>query len=401
MISLDEALERIFAYADPLPPESLPLKHASGRILATSVTARTSQPPFDASAMDGYAVRGADISPGVSLDMIGAAQAGAGFDGEIGPGQCIRIFTGAPLPPGADTVVMQEKTAPRGTKIMFVDGAQPGENVRKRGHDFMLGDEVLRAGEFLTPGAIALAAAANNAELGVYRKPRVAILATGDELVEPGLQLSDDQIIASNTFALSALLQPFAHAVFDLGIAADTEADLRTKLSLAFNSDTDVIITTGGASVGDHDLVQPVLKSLGVEIDFWKIAMRPGKPLMFGIKGRKLVFGLPGNPVSAMVTATTVVLPALRALAGSRAPLGPRLRLPLAVPLEANGPRRHFIRANISVKGDGISAVRPISETDSAHLSSFARANALIVHPEDSPALPVGHIVEIIPLRAQ
>ncbi len=401
MISLDEALERIFAYADPLGVESLPLKYAAGRTLAASVTARTSQPPFDASAMDGYAVRGIEIKPGVTLDMIGTSQAGNGFDGEIGPGQCVRIFTGAPLPAGADTVVMQEKTAPRGTKIMFVDAVEPGKSVRKRGNDFELDAEILRAGEFLTPSAIALAAAANNAELSVYRKPQLAILATGDELVEPGLQLSVDQIIASNTFALSALLAPFANAVFDLGIAADTEADLRTKLGLAFDSDADVIITTGGASVGDHDLVQPVLKSLGVEIDFWKIAMRPGKPLMFGKKGNKLGFGLPGNPVSALVTATTVVLPALRALGGSRSPLGPRLRLPLATPLEANGPRRHFIRANITVKGEGISAVRPISESDSAHLSSFARANALIVHPEDAPAQPVGHIVEVIPLRAQ
>ncbi len=400
MISLDEALERVLAYAEPLGAVHMPLEQAAGHILAAPVAARTSQPPFNASAMDGYAVRGEDVKPGVTLEMIGTSQAGAGFDGRISQGECVRIFTGAPLPEGADTVVMQEKTAPRGTKVMFVEPVEPGYHVRSKGQDFEEGQDVLRAGEPLTPAAIALAAAANNAELAVYRKPNLGILATGNELVEPGLQLSPDQIIASNSVALSTLLAPQAAAVRDFGIAMDDEESLRTKLEEAFSSDADVIITTGGASVGDHDLVQPVLKSLGVEIDFWKIAMRPGKPLMFGKIGNKLVFGLPGNPVSAMVTATTVVTPALRALGGSRSPLGPRLRLPLASALPANGPRRHFVRGVIAAREGGISAVRPIRETDSAHLSSLAQANALIVHREDAEEMPAGEIVDVIPLRA-
>lgn len=401
MISLDEALERIFAFANPLAAEQCAIDAAFGRILAKPVKAKTSQPPFNASAMDGYAVRHKDIVAGVTLDMVGASQAGAGFNSKLGPGQCTRIFTGAPMPAGADSVVMQEKVTAQRNMVTFIEPVKLGQSVRKLGNDFVKGDTLLHPGDVLTPAAIALAASANNAKLSVHRLPEIALLATGDELVPPGSTLAPDQIVASNSVALSALFAPYCSTVQNMGIATDDEADLRSRLEIAFDSDADVVITTGGASVGDHDIVQPVLKSIGVEIDFWKIAMRPGKPLMFGKKGNTLVFGLPGNPVSAMITATTVVLPALRALAGSRAALGPRLRLPLAAPLAANGPRRHFIRGTIVAKDNGVSAVRPLTETDSAHLSSLAQANALIVHYEDAPEQPVGNIAEIIPLLPQ
>lgn len=396
MISLDEALARILAHAAPLNSEILPLAKALGRTLAAPIAAKTNQPPFTASAMDGYAVRAKDVDAGTTLEMVGTSQAGSGMDTEIGPGQCARIFTGAPVPSGADAVIMQEKTTADGASIVFEAPVEVGNNIRTKGRDFALDQEVLAIGDQLTPAAIALAASAGAGDISTHRLPHIAVLATGDELVPPGVALGPGQITASNSIALSALFAPFANLVDDLGIASDDEADLSARLKAALESDADVIITTGGASVGDHDIVQPVLKSLGVEIDFWKIAMRPGKPLMFGKKGDTLVFGLPGNPVSAMVTAITVVLPALRALAG--APQLPAMRLPLAAPLAANGARRHFIRGIISVKGDGISAVRPLLETDSAHLSSLTKANALIIHREDAPAQPTGEIVDIIPI---
>lgn len=398
MISLDEALERILTFADPLASETLDLKNAANRFAAAPITAKLSQPPFDASAMDGYAVRGEEAKAGTTLEMIGTSKAGEGFQGEVGPGECVRIFTGAPVPEGADTIVMQEKTAPRGTKIMFIEDCVPGQSIRKLGNDFTKGDTVLNSGDRLTPAAIALAAAANNAQIDVYRQPKIALLATGDELVAPGKDLGDHQIVASNSSALCALMSPLASKVEDLGIVPDNVNHLTAVLQTALDGDTDIIVTTGGASVGDHDIVQPVLKSLGVEMDFWRIAMRPGKPLMFGKKGSKLVFGLPGNPVSALVTATIVVLPALRALSGSPDPMGQNLSLPLGAPLPQNGPRRHFIRANVQTKDNGISAVYPIAQTDSAHLSSIAAANALIVHKENAEAMKAGDLVEIIPI---
>lgn len=398
MISLDEALERIFTFADPLGTETLDINAAVNRTLAKPVVAQHSQPPFDASAMDGYAVRGEEVNAGATLQMVGTSKAGEGFNGEVETGQCARIFTGAPMPEGADTVVMQEKTAPRKNNIMFTEDVQLGQNVRKLGNDFKKGEAVLSTGDHLHPGAIALAAAANNATLEVYKQPKITLLATGDELVPPGGELGPDQIVASNSISLSALIGPNTRKIEDLGVIPDDVEHITAVLRTAIEGDSDVIVTSGGASVGDHDHIQSVLKSLGVEMDFWRIAMRPGKPLMFGKVGEKLIFGLPGNPVSAMVTATVVLLPALRALAGSNAPHGARYRLPLGGPLPENGPRRHFMRANIRTKDDGITAAYPVLQTDSAHLSSLARSNALIVHMEGSDALNAGDLIETIPL---
>jgi len=398
LISLDKALETILEASSPLGVERVDLENASGRILAKPIKAKITQPPFNASAMDGYAVRAQDVAPGTSLVQVGDSQAGAGFEGKIGAGECTRIFTGAPVPKGADAVVMQEQTESDGNSITFEKAALEGQSIRSRGNDFARGDVLLIPGNALSPAAIALAAASNNPKLSVFRRPKIALLGTGDELVAPGSKVAPNKIVASNSYGLSALFAPHTAACIDHGIASDDKAELEKHLAQLLDSDADVVVTTGGASVGDHDYVQEVLKSLGVEIDFWKIAMRPGKPLMFGHKGKTLVFGLPGNPVSAMVTATVAVLPALRALSGSLEPLGDRFRLPLSAPLAANGPRRHFVRSIISAKQDGISAVRPIVETDSAHLSSLAKSNALIVHYEDAPEQPVGQIVDVIPL---
>lgn len=398
MLSLDDALARIFNLCQSLGDEQIPLNEALGRCLAAPVSAQVTQPPFNASAMDGYALQATDANDGQTLKMLGAAQAGLGFDGSISSGECTRIFTGAPLPAGADTVIMQENVTAKDTQITINQGADKGTNVRKAGQDFSKGDSLIANGTVLTPAHIALAAAANVASVHVSKQPKIAILASGDELVPLGTSPGPDQIIASNSLALKALLSPFAQSITDLGIAPDDEADLTKCLADALDGGFDVLITSGGASVGDHDLIQPVLKSLGVEIDFWKIAMRPGKPLMAGKRDNCLVFGLPGNPVSAMVTAQVVIVPAMRKLRGENKPLGTPLMLPLAEALPANGPRRHFMRGKFLSKNDGQTAVAPIPMTDSAHLSSLASADVLIVVPENSAAKLTGTTVTCIPI---
>jgi molybdopterin molybdotransferase len=397
MISVDEALARIFAAVRAPEAETVPLAEAAGRVLAGPLTAAHSQPPFDASAMDGYAVRATDVVPGRSLRMIGTAQAGQRFSGMMGPGQCVRIFTGAPLPIGADTVIMQEDATANGAEIGFAAAPKPGQSVRHRGSVFAEGEALLPAGTLLTPARVALAATANRSRLSVARRPRVALLATGDELVPPGTSLGPDQIVASNSYGLAPLLGPAAAEIADLGIVPDDLERLTAKLRQVFATGIDVLVTTGGASVGDRDYVQDALAALGVELDFWKIAMRPGKPLMFGVNGKTLIFGLPGNPVSAMVTGAVVVLPALRQWAGQAEPLGLRLRLPLAAPLPANGGRRHFIRARLEPAPGGTRAM-PFAETDSSHVALLAAADGLIVQPENDPGLPAGAAVDFIPL---
>lgn len=398
MLTVDQALDRILAQATPIGARTVPLAQAAGRVLAMPVTAGTSQPPFDASAMDGYAVRADDVRAGSILELVGTSQAGAGYEGDIQPGQCVRIFTGAPVPTGADAVVMQEQVNAKGKAIAFTESARHGQSVRTRGRDFMEGDEVLAAHARLGPAAVSLIAAANRTEVSVFKRPQLALLATGDKLVAPGSTLGPGQIVGSNSYGLAALFDPVTGAITDLGVASDDEEALRTKLKAALDSDIDVLVTTGGASVGDHDLVQPVLESLGVEIDFWKIAMRPGKPLMFGTKGHKLVFGLPGNPVSALVTAIVVVMPALRKLAGYAEPRWPVMRLPLGAPLPANGPRRHFRRGRTTTGESGVTTVIPSEEIDSAHLSSMAKADCLIIQYENDGEREAGQNVEVIPL---
>jgi molybdopterin molybdotransferase len=399
MISVDEALERIFAVIPDLGSETVPLAKAHGRVLAVPLIAAHTQPPFDSSAMDGYAVHADDVTPGRSLWLAGASQAGQRFVGMMDRGQCVRIFTGAPLPIGADAVIVQEEATVSGAMVSFAKQASPGQSIRRRGNDFIEGQELLPAGTLLRPAALNLAAAANRPQLPVTRRPLLALLATGDELVAPGEQLGPDQIVASNSVGLLPTLEPYAGAIVDLGIVGDDPKLLDAALLRAFDSGVEVVVTTGGASVGDRDYMHDVLIDLGVELDFWKIAMRPGKPLMFGTRGKTLIFGLPGNPVSAMVTATVILLPALRAICRYPNPLGTRYMVPLAASLPPNGSRRHFLRGMLSLDPLGFQQVTPIAETDSAHLSSFARADVLIVQPENDPGLPTGAPVEVILLE--
>ncbi|ODT72979.1 MAG: hypothetical protein ABS75_01850 [Pelagibacterium sp. SCN 63-23] len=397
LLPVDQALSAILGRVPAVAPEDVPLDSALGRVLAAPLIARHDQPPFDASAMDGYAMRASDVGEGTALRVIGMSQAGAGFSGIIGTGEAVRIFTGAPLPAGADTVIMQEQAERDGDLVRFTAPARLGHSVRPRGNDFATGDVLIRAGSRLTPMQIAVAAAANYSSLNVARRPRIGLVATGDELVLPGTALGPDQIVASNSFGLAAMLAPYAGSVTDHGIIADDRNILRQRLAAAFEDGPDMLITTGGASVGEHDLVQDVLKELGVTLDFWRINMRPGKPLMFGTCGKTLVFGLPGNPVSAMVTAIAFIKPALRAWLGYPEPA--HWRLPLAEPTPPNSARRHFMRARLLHTSSGPELL-PISQTDSGHTSSLAYADMLIVQPENDPGQNAGTLVEALPIDA-
>lgn len=397
LLPVDEALNRILARVPEVVGESVGLGDAAGRVLAAPVIATHDQPPFNASAMDGYAMRAADVAEGVWLKVIGMSQAGAGFSGAVGAGEAVRIFTGAPVPEGADTVIMQEEAERNGDLVHFTAPARLGHSVRPRGYDFAVGRTVLERGMRLGPFQLAVAAAANAGVVSVAKRPKVALLATGDELVLPGAVLGPDQIVASNSVGLAASLAPFAESATDFGIARDSREELDAVLERIFASEPDVVVTTGGASVGEHDLVQAALVDHGVTLDFWRINMRPGKPLMFGTRGKTLVFGLPGNPVSAMVTAEIFLKPALRHWLGL-AEVEP-LRLPLLGPTPPNTARRHFMRARIIVR-NGVTGLLPISETDSGHTSSLAAADALIVQPENDPGQTAGTVVSALPIGA-
>lgn len=397
MLAIEDALERIYAQIRPLGSESVPLARANRRVLAEPIVARHNQPPFDSSAMDGYAVRAAEIVPGASQKVAGTAQAGQRFVGMMERGQCVRIFTGAPMPIGADSVVMQEETEVNGNHVRFLEPVRHGQSVRRQGNDFRRGEELLPAGALMTPSRVSLAAASNTPELLVNKRPKIAILSSGDELVQPGSTLGNDQIVSSNNFGLAALLGPHAEKVIDLGIVRDDPKRIEEALLGAFDYGIDVLVTSGGASVGDRDYMQDVLRDLGVVMDFWKLRMRPGKPLMFGVRGRTLIFGLPGNPVSAMATAHVVVKPTLRRMAGIDAADWPRFTVPLTGDLPPNGPRRHYLRGKLVRNDLGLLEVDPIAETDSGHISSLAQSDCFIVQPENDPGRRTGSFIEVIP----
>lgn len=389
MIALEEAQRRLLALAKPVPAETIPLHAAAGRYAAADILAQRTQPVRDLSAMDGYAVRFAD-GPG-PWRLIGQSAAGAAFSGALGPGDTVRIFTGAPLPQGADTVIMQEDMRAEGDIIRLAAPLDlvAGRHVRKAGEDFAAGDLLVSAGEQLTPARIALAAMGGHGSVSVRRPIRVAILSTGDELVPLGAPVRDDQIPASNSVMLHALLSAPAGITTDHGIVRDDLATLTAVF--ASLADADIILSTGGASVGDHDHVKPALEAAGAQIDFWKIAMRPGKPLMAGQLGKALVLGLPGNPVSAFVTAILFAQPLIAALSGAPEPLPQRHKAILGSALPAVTNRTDHIRAILT---DG--QATPIGMNDSAALRALARANALIVRPADSPAAQAGDEVDII-----
>lgn len=397
-LTVEAALERIAGDATALPDvETVPLLAAAGRVLAADALARFAQPPFNSSAMDGYAVRAADLSAiPARLRIIGESAAGHGFRGPVGSGEAVRIFTGAPIPEGADAIVIQEDTSREGHTVVVRDGTIDPEFVRPVGGDFTAGATGLRAGRRLTPRDITLAAAMGHACLTVRRKPIVAILATGDELVLPGEIPSLDQIVCSNTFGIAAMVAAAGGEPRLLGIARDSPESLGEHVSLG--RDADILVTAGGASVGDHDLVSPVLQARGMTLDFWKIAMRPGKPLMFGRLDRQRVLGLPGNPVSSLICARLFLIPLLRALQGLPRESGHPMTGITAVPLPANGPRTHYMRATSCRDHDGHLRVTPVRSQDSSLLTPLAAADCLIVRPIKAPPLPSGAQVPLLAL---
>ncbi|MBX9926122.1 MAG: molybdopterin molybdotransferase MoeA [Hyphomicrobiaceae bacterium] len=404
-MTVEEALAHILDGVTPLSAEDVPLDAAHGRTLAADVVARLTQPPFAASAMDGYAVRAADVARlPARLTVIGEAAAGRSFSGpEVGAGEAVRIFTGAPIPAGTDAIVIQENTRPASTpSVIEVHAGRPeAEHIRPMGGDFKASETLLASGRILDARALILASASGHATLAVRRRPVVAIIPTGDELVQPGTTPGPDQIISSNPVGLAAMLRAFGAETICPGIARD-HLDHVVEMMRAV-AHADIVLTTGGASVGDHDLVRPALAELGVSLDFWKLAMRPGKPMLFGrVPGARSparsYLGLPGNPVSAMVTARLFAVPLINALLGrDPAPLA-AMDVPLARPLEKNGPRQHYMRAVLRTDAAGSSLVAALPNQDSSLLSPLALANALIVRPINAPSAPVGTPVPVIRL---
>ena len=399
LLPVDEALDRLLSRAERLDPENVPVADAAGRVLAAPIEARRTQPPFPASAMDGYAVRGEDIaSLPAFLDVIGEAPAGRPFTGSLGKGQAVRIFTGAPMPDGADTVLLQEDARPAGTdRVEATEATETGRHVRAAGLDFQAGDVLLSAGRVLDPAALAVAAAANHASVPVVRMPRVAIIATGDELVAPGTEPAPGQIVASNNLAGAAIARAAGADVLDLGIVPDDRSRIAEAVETARALGADIVITLGGASVGDHDLVREVLTGLGMQLQFWKIAMRPGKPLMVGHLGSAHVLGLPGNPVSSLVCAHLFLRPLVARLAGRN--YSPDIRPALlGSGLKANDQRRDYIRARAFPGSAGLVAT-PFELQDSSMLRTLAQANALIIREPFAPASAQGTPCRVFMLR--
>ena len=390
MITVSQALENLFDLADEMPVEHVPLLEANGRVLAETVASQRTQPPFAASSMDGYALKAVEADLHAQFKVVGEAAAGHGWAGTVGAGQAVRIFTGAPVPEGADKVIIQEDVTRSGDLITITDDPGPKDNIRPAGIDFAEGD-TLDAPRILAPADIALLASMNVPHVPVRRAPVVALIATGDELVMPGEDPGPDQIIASNTFGLAAMLRRLGAVPRLLPIARDSAASLTTVFSLAQGAD--LIVTIGGASVGDHDLVGHVAGELGMERSFYKVAMRPGKPLMAGrLHGTPMV-GLPGNPVSAMVCGTVFLTPMIRAMQGLGQVPAPRHQMPLSAPLTANGPREHYMRGRAR---NG--AVEDAGLQDSSLLSVLANANALIVRPPNDPPRDAGDLVDVVDL---
>ena len=391
MISVEQALDIAFELARPLDTETIDLASGADRVLARAAHAGHDQPPFDASAMDGYAARAADCVPGARLQVVGEVAAGGGFQGRIGTGQAVRIFTGAPLPKGADRVIIQEDVTTGNDTITLAQAPDPNTYIRHKGSDFAKGtrfDPPCRLG----PAQLALLATMNVARITVTRKPDVAIIATGDELVELGSRLQPGQIVSSNSIALAQIVRSEGSNPRILPIARDNEASLRAAFELARGAD--LIVTTGGASVGDYDLVGPVARELGLQTGFYKVAMRPGKPLMAGRMGDTMLLGLPGNPVSTQVCAHVFLRPVLRKMTGLPAAALPTLRGTLASALGPNGPRAHYMRAVIGTDG----RLTPAASQDSAMTAIMAGASALIVRPAHDPARPKASPVAYLPL---
>src|SRR5262245_21532599 len=394
-----EALARVLADTEPLPAESIPLAVAHGRVLAADVAALRTQPPADVSAMDGYAVRSADVAKTpVKLKLVGEVAAGHPFRGTVGMGEAARIFTGGVLPPGADTIVIQENTVRNGDTVLVSTAAGKGKHVRVEGLDFRRGAVLLATGHRLTDRDLALAAAMNHPTVLVHRCPKVALLATGDELVMPGGTPGFGQIVYSNGYATMALVRREGCDVVDLGIVPDRLAESAAGVRRARDIGADILVTSGGASVGDYDLVREALAAEGLVLSFWKVALRPGRPMMHGRLGSMHVLGLPGNPVSAYVCAVLFLLPLIRRLAGRSdvAPAPETARLGRDLP--ANDERADYLRAVLTTGSDGIPVATPAPVQDSSMLMPLARADCLLVREPFAPAAKTGERCSIIRL---
>lgn len=398
MIPVAEALARVTAGVRPVAAEQVALVDALGRVLAEDVAARLTHPPAAVSSMDGYAVRAVDVATvPAKLALIGESAAGAGFKGKVGARECVRIFTGAPLPDGADAVVIQEDAQADGATVTMNESAKPGAWVRPVGLDFKAGQVLLKAGRVLSARDIGLAAAMNVPWLRVRRRPRVAIIATGDEVVMPGDPVGPDQIVSSNSVALAAYVKALGGEPINLGIARDTAESL--KALVAGVKGADLLVTSGGASVGDYDLIRSVLGEEGLDINFYKIAMRPGKPLIFGRLGETPMLGLPGNPVSAGVCSVIFLKPAMEVMLGIDRRDSPAPTALLGRDLGANDKREDYLRATLSADSDGQLVATPFDKQDSSMMAFLAQADCLVVRPPFAPPAKKGERVRIVPLR--
>ena len=396
-LSVDDALQAILAAVKtPVAVEEARLSLCFGRTLAQDVFARRSQPPKPLSAMDGYALRAADRSP---LRVIGESSAGRGFDGICGAGEAVRIFTGAPMPDGADTVLIQEDAARDGDAVTATAPVQPGRNVRLAGIDFREGERILEQGRRLSPADVALAASADHASLPVSRRPRIAVLATGDERVAPGAPRGPDQIVASKAWSVLGLIAAAGGEAIDLGMTSDRLDEIEAAIGQARAAAVDVLVTIGGASVGDRDLVRGALSREGMELNFWRVNMKPGKPLIHGHIGPMTVLGLPGNPVSATVCGELFLKPLIRALCGDPQ-AGADLSEPAyaGAPLPNGGPRQEFLRATLTLDEEGRSAATAQPDQDSSLHRVLSQSQVLIIRPVGAPACATGEKLRILRL---
>jgi molybdopterin molybdotransferase len=398
MIPVEEARTRILAGIAPTPAEVVALAEAWGRVLARPVLSRLTQPPRDVSAMDGYALRAADATLGATLAVVGAAPAGHPWDGTLGAGEALRLFTGSVVPDGADAILLQEDATRSGEAVTVNEAATQGRHIRRAGQDFAAGDTLIAPGKRLNARDIGLAAAGNSPWLTVHRRPRVAILATGDEIALPGDPIPPGGIVSSNSHALAALVRASGGDPVVLPIAPDDRAALMAVADSVHGMD--LLLTSGGASVGEHDLVQEALGARGLVVDFWQIAMRPGKPLMHGRLGDVPMIGLPGNPVSSLVCAILFVVPALQKLSGLAAAAPPTVMARLGAPLAANDKRADHLRATLSTAPDGTLVATAFPRQDSSMLRLMAQAGALILRAAHAPAAEAGALVPVIPLDA-
>lgn len=399
LIPVEEALARVLAAARPIRDvEEIALAEAFGRTLARDLVALRTQPPSDVSAMDGYALRAADLAtPGSRVRLVGESAAGRGFPHAVNAGECVRIFTGAPVPAGVDCVLLQEDAIVEGERIGANEAPARGRHIRARGIDFTEGAPGLAAGARLGPAELALAAAMNHPRVPVTRKPRVAVLATGDELVAPGARAGDDKIVCSNNFAVAAYIEGAGGIAVDLGIARDDLAE--TERAIARARDCDALVTLGGASVGDHDHVKDALARAGMTLDFWRLAMRPGKPLIHGTLGDMSVLGLPGNPVSSMVCALAFLAPLVRRLSGDADPARDNSqKAVLGADVKANDKRQDYLRASLTRDARGRLVATPHPSQDSSLISVLVASQALLVRPPHAPAAKAGEECTILPL---